>query len=99
LKTIAKLFKNYRPLLFFGIVSLLFFLGSAGIFIPLIVVYIRTAAVPHGLTFIGSGFMLIVSILAFVCGLILDTVTKYNRQDFEVKLNMLQLLLNPEKNQ
>jgi hypothetical protein len=93
LKTIAKLFKNYRPMPFFGLISLLFFLGSMGIFIPLLVVYIRTSLVPHGLTFIGSGFMLVVAILSFVCGLVLDTITKHNRQDFEVKLNMLQMIL------
>lgn len=35
--------------------------------------------------------------LTLVCGVILDTVAKFNRKDFEIKLNIIQLLLKKKQ--
>ncbi len=86
LKTIARLFKEYKPSIFFGLISLLFFIISISFGIPVFVEYFKTNLVPRFPTLIFSGFMLIVSILMFVCGVILEVVVKKHRQLFELVL-------------
>ena len=92
LKTIARLFKEYKPTLFFGLVSLLFFVISIVFGTPVFVEYFKTGLVPRYPTLIFSGFMLMISILMFVCGIILEVVVKKHRQLFEL------ILINTKKN-
>ena len=92
LKTIARLFKEYKPTIFFGLVSLLFFVISIAFGIPVFVEYFKTGLVPRYPTLIFSGFMLMISILMFVCGIILEVVVKKHRQLFEL------ILINTKKN-
>ena len=84
LKTIARLFKEFKPMLFFSIVSIIFFIISLSFGIPVFVEYFQTGLVPRFPTLIFSGFMLIISILMLCCGLILEVVVKKNRQIFEL---------------
>lgn len=91
LKTIARLFKEYKPMIFFGLVSLIFFIISLCFGTPVFYEYFKTGLVPRFPTLIFSGFMLIVSILLFVCGLILEVVVKKHRQLFEL------ILINTKK--
>lgn len=86
LKTIARLFKEYKPTIFFTLVSLVFFVISLGFGIPVFIEYFDTGLVPRIPTLIFAGFMLIISILLFVCGLILEVVVKKHRQLFELIL-------------
>ena len=83
LKTIARLFKEYKPTIFFGLISLLFFIISMCFGIPVFVEYFKTGLVPRFPTLIFSGFMLMVSVLTLVCGIILEVVVKKHRQLFE----------------
>lgn len=86
LKTIARLFKEYKPTIFFSLISLLFFIISLAFGIPVFVEYFKTGLVPRFPTLIFSGFMLTTSILLFVCGIILEVVVKKHRQLFELVL-------------
>ena len=86
LKTIARLFKEYKPSIFFGFVSLLFLLISMIFGIPVFTEYFKTGLVPRFPTLIFSGFMLMISILMFVCGIILEVIVKKHRQLFELVL-------------
>jgi len=86
------LYEEYRPLSFFGIFALFFFLLGGILFIPVMLEYIATGLVPRFPTLIVSGVMEMLSMLMLVCGLILDTVAKKHRQLFEVNLNMLNML-------
>ena len=92
LKTIARLFKEYKPTIFFGLVSLLFFVISIAFGTPVFVEYFKTGLVPRYPTLVFSGFMLMISILMFVCGIILEVVVKKHRQLFEL------ILINTKKN-
>ena len=86
LKTIARLFKEYKPSIFFSIIGI-FFLLIAFIFgTPVFIDYFKTGLVPRYPTLIFSGFMLMISILMFVCGIILEVVVKKHRQLFELIL-------------
>lgn len=96
LRTVARLYKEYRPLSFYGLFTLLFSLLGLGLFVPILVEYFATGLVPRFPTLIVSGVLLTLAMLMLVCGLILDTVAKKHRQLFEVNLNLLRLLKNRE---
>ena len=92
LRTVARLYKEYRPLSFFGVFTVLFALVGIGMFIPVLMEYFRTGLVPRFPTLIVSGVMIMLAILMLVCGLILDTVAKKHRQLFEINMNILKML-------
>lgn len=86
LKTIGRLFKEYKPTIFFSLLSLLFLIISVGFGIPVFAEYFKTGLVPRYPTLIFSGFMLMIAIILFACGLILEVVVKKHRQLFELML-------------
>lgn len=92
LKTISRLFKEYRPLGFFGIFAALFGLVGLVMFLPVLAEFFSTGLVPRFPTLIMSTVLLICALLMLVCGLVLDTVAKKHRQLFEINLNILRLL-------
>ncbi len=90
LKTIFRLFKDYRPLAFFGAFAALMLLVGAVGFIVVLVRFIETRLVDHMPTLVVSMFLLLGALLSFICGLILDTLRKQHRQDYELYLNQLE---------
>ena len=86
LKTIARLFKEYKPSIFFGLIGFIFFAIAVGFGTPVFIDYFKTGIVERFPTLIFSGFMLIISVLSFVCGIILEVVVKKHRQLFEFVL-------------
>ena len=93
LKTIARLFKEYKPMIFFGLISLIFLIISLIFGIPVFHEYFKTHLVKRFPTLIFSGFMLMISTLSLVCGIILEVVVKKHRQLFEL------FLINTKKKQ
>lgn len=94
LKTIFMLFKDYKPLLFFGLTGLLCFIIGLLAGVPVLIEFGRThfiKKVPSAI--LAVGFMMI-SFNVFSCGLILDTVVKQNRSHYELYLNELRDRLN-----
>ena len=83
LKTISRLFKEYKPSIFFGIISFLFLVISISFGTPVFIEYFKTGLVPRFPTLIFSGFMLMISILMLVCGILLEVVVKKHRAMFE----------------
>ena len=86
LKTIARLFKNYKPLNFFGIIAFILFVLALIFFIPVRYAYIQTGLVKNFPTLIVCGFTVIAAILSLFSGLQLQTIAQKNRQDFEMEL-------------
>lgn len=84
LKTIARLFKEYKPTAFFSLFALIFLIVSICFGAPVFAEYFRTGLVLRFPTLIFAGFMLIVSLLLFVTGIILEVIVKKNRQLFEL---------------
>ena len=97
LKTIGRLFKEYKPTIFFSLLSLLFLIISFAFGIPVFAEYFKTGLVPRYPTLIFSGFMLMIAIILFACGLILEVVVKKNRQLFELVLINTKKELDYEK--
>ena len=86
LMTIFRLFRIYKPLAFFGIVTCCLALASVGFFIPVMVEYLHTGVVDRFPTLFVCGFVMIAAIQSFFAGLILENIKQKNRQDFEMKL-------------
>ncbi len=82
---ILQLFKNYRPLSFFGMISLLLVLLAAILFAPVLVEYLTTGLVPRFPTLIVSGFMVLAALQSLFAGLILSEVCHTERRNFEYK--------------
>ena len=86
LKTIVKLYRVYKPLGFFGLISAFLFLLAALFFIPVLNTYAQTGLVPNFPTLIVCGFTVMASFQSLFSGLILETIRQKNRQDFEINL-------------
>lgn len=86
IKTIIKLFRTYRPMGFFGMISVILFLLAMVFVIPVVVTYVKTGLVPNFPTLIVCGFATIAAIQSLFAGLILQTIYQKNRQDFEMVL-------------
>lgn len=86
IKTIFNIFRHYRPIAFFSAVALLFFfMGLVSGLLP-IVEYIQTQYVSRvPLAILASGLM-IISLLTFSIGLILDGIVTNHRFMYELKL-------------
>ncbi|MBR2774500.1 MAG: glycosyltransferase [Selenomonadaceae bacterium] len=89
--TIFNLYRDYKPLQFFGSVGLILALLAVILFVPVFVQYLETSLVPRFPTLIVSGFLMLSAMLSLVCGLILDTIAKNNRKSFELHMNLIKL--------
>lgn len=97
LRTIFKLYRDYRPLRFFGGVALLLLLIACILGIPVLAEYFHTGLVPRMPTLVVSGGLCIAALLSYFSGLILDVLVQKNRQEFEVKANFVALLFRRRK--
>lgn len=89
LRTIVRLFRGYCPLRFFGLLALLLAAVSAGMFLPILVTYIRTGLVPRFPTLIVCGFIMVAALMSLFGGLQLDNARQKDRRDFEFKLQLV----------
>jgi glycosyltransferase involved in cell wall biosynthesis len=76
LRTILTLVQRERPLMFFSIAGAVLLLLALGLAVPLVQTFLATGLVPRLPTAVLSTGLVMMSFLAFVCGLILDTVTR-----------------------
>lgn len=88
--TIFRLFRTYRPLKFFGIFAFLLFALGVGFFIPVFYDYLKTGLVARIPTLLMCGFSVIASFMSLFAGIMLETMTWKNRQDFEYQLLRIQ---------
>lgn len=94
IKTIFRLYKDYRPMPFFGFIAMILLIISLILFLPVFFKFLRTGIVSRIPTLIVSVFIALSAINAFTCGLILDTETKEDRQNFELQLNIIEMINN-----
>jgi len=73
---IGFLLKEVRPFAFFGFIGILLLVAAIGIGAPVIVEYQHTGLVPRLPTAVLATGLVVLSSLAFVCGLILDSVSR-----------------------
>ncbi len=87
LKTILWVFKDYKPLAFFSILSGLFFMLSLFVGIPVIVEFLQTSTVSKIPSAVLSVGLMLVSIISLFSGFTLDTIVKQHRESYELFLN------------
>ena len=86
LKAIASLFKEYKPLAFFGWISLILVALGLIVGIPVITAFVATGVVlriPSTVLAVGLVFC---GCLSMTAGLILDSVAKANRKQWELEV-------------
>ena len=86
LKTIARLYRAYKPMGFFGIIALILAVIATAFFIPVMGTYLATGLVPDFPTLIVCGFTMLSAIQSLFVGVTLETMAQKNRQDFEMQL-------------
>lgn len=82
--TIGSLFKNYRPLKFFSLVTLLFVLIGLVLGVPVVLEFMETGLVPKLPTAVLATAFMFLGGLSLATGLILDTVAKSDRRQWEL---------------
>lgn len=97
LKTIFRLFKNYKPVMFFGLCSLFLLTTALVMFLPVFVEFLQTGIVLRFPTLIVSGFIAIAAIVSFFSGIILDVLHEHDRKNFEYRLISVCLSKNERK--
>lgn len=83
---IGSLFKNYRPLKFFSIIALLFFAGGGLLGLPVVFEFFETGLVPRLPTALLAVALMFLSGLSLATGLILDSVAKVERKEWELSV-------------
>lgn len=90
LKTILRLFRNYKPMAFFGSLAVVLLLVAIVFFIPILFEYWETGLVPRYPTLFVCGFVALAAIQSFFSGMILSSIVQKNRQDFEHQLQQIE---------
>jgi len=95
--TIVSLYRNYKPMAFFGVLSALLTLLAAAFFVPVFMQYLRTGLVAKFPTLIVCGFVMMAAILSLFSGMILSNMDRNARRTFEVQRNLLRSLENRDR--
>lgn len=86
LRTIMSLFKDYRPMALFGWLALLLVVAGLAVGVPVVAEFAQTGLVPRlpsavlAVALVGSG------LLSLASGLVLDTVVKGTRKQYELQV-------------
>ena len=87
LRTIGRLFRTYRPMEYFGLLSAVLMLLGVLFVIPVLEDYAQTGMVARFPTLIVCGFVMLAAIISFFAGLLLMTLRMKDRQEFEMRLH------------
>ena len=90
LRTITRLYRNYKPFAYFGILAAVLAALGVGFFIPVLTDFVKTGQVLKFPTLIVCGFAILGAIQSFFAGMILQNMVQKNRQDFEMELIRIQ---------
>ena len=91
LKTIGRLFEEYRPALFFNIIATFFLILFLIAFCPVVFEYFKTGVVPRFPTLIVSTLFGVITIVLWITGVILEIIAKKNKQLYELYMNQIVL--------
>ena len=87
LRLIFTLYRNYKPLNFYGALALLLMILAIGVFVPNVwIPYEATGKVLNMPTLVVCGFCFIAGIISFYSGLMLDSTQRKERREYEFRL-------------
>ncbi len=87
IRKMLQLYKNYKPMRFFGLLGFVLIAVAAAVFVPVGIEYLETGLVERFPTLIVCGFMVLAGLLSFFAGMILEVMAAKDRRDFEYRLN------------
>ena len=90
LRTIARLYKNYRPFGFFSTLAAVLGIISLCFLAPVLGEYFATGLVPRFPTLIVCACVLVAALLLFISGVILSSQLTKDDRDFEFHLQQVQ---------
>lgn len=82
-----QLYKNYKPMQFFGLLCLVLMALAIIFFIPVGLEYLDTGLVERFPTLIVCGFIAMAGLLSFFAGMVLEVMAAKDRRDFEYRFN------------
>lgn len=86
IKTIIRLFREYKPFRFFSVLAFILLILAVGFFIPVLIEYCETGLVAKFPTLIVCGFVALAAVQSFFSGMILNNIAQRDRKDFEIDL-------------
>ena len=90
LRTIFRLLRDYRPMMFFSVLGTLCTAVWVILFLPILAEFFRTGLVPRFPTMMLVIGLMVISILLYITGIILDVIVKHQRQQFELYLLQME---------
>ena len=87
LTTITTLFRDIKPMTFFSFFAVLLAIVSLIMVTPVYMEYLDTGLVPRFPTLIVAGFIMLVAILLWICGIILPVINAGHKKLYEMMLN------------
>lgn len=89
IRTIVKLYRDYKPFGFFGMCAAVLTLIAVLMFIPILIAYFETGLVLRFPTLIVCGFIGMAALQSLFAGLMLSNMALKNRRDFEYRLALV----------
>lgn len=86
IKKMFSLYRNYKPMNFFGILGLILIALGVGFMVPIIVEFAETGLVPRIPTLIVCGFSAMAGVMSVFSGMVLNVIDSKDRKDFEYRL-------------
>ncbi len=86
IKTIVNMFKNYKPLPFFTIIAVILFILGLIIGMPVLIEYFKTHYISKVPSAILATGIITLSVITAQCGVILHTIVKQHKEDYELNL-------------
>ena len=97
IKTIIKMFKDFKPRQFFWVIALIFVIIGLIVGIPVIVEFAKTGYITKVPSEILATGIMTIALIIGQCGVILDTVVKQNRENYELQLSRFTDIENLKK--
>lgn len=85
-KTILKMYKDYKPRKFFFLITLILFILGLICGVPVLIEFVKTRYITKLPSAVLATGLMLISAIAFQCGLILDTIVKANKEKYELNL-------------
>lgn len=86
-KTIVKMFKDFKPRQFFWVISLMIMLIGILVGLPVIIEFFQTGYITKLPSAVLATGIMIFGMITAQCGVILDTVVKQNREKYELEIS------------
>lgn len=85
IRKMVSLYKNYKPMNFFGMFGLILFAIATGFMVPIIIEYFETGLVPRFPTLFACGFVMLSGIISVFSGMVLSVLNDKDKKDFEYR--------------